>query len=211
MQIKNAYSKKIKKYVNYANSHLSDISKATEHQFLLRYQMLKEEYIHRLSQVISKPVIHYELQSLDDPETPQGQLIEKGVTADLERTVADFLANEYTGEWQEPKIKGLEGYWITWGDKLNKESHKFVSETVKFGYRDVLSEAFQDDFSKIVKTPEFTVNCVLDNTTKGFAPWLGYYSPLFWRPYVEYLDLADWKLKDIIAYNDAHLTGERWS
>lgn len=211
MQIKNAYSKKIKKYVNYANSHLSDVSKATEHQFLLRYQMLKEEYIHRLSQVISKPVTHYELQSLDDSETPQGKLIEKCVTTDLERTVADFLANEYTGDWQEPKIKGLEGYWITWGDKLNKESHKFVSETVKFGYRDVLSEAFQDDFSKIVKTSEFTVNCVLDNTMKGFAPWLGYYSPLFWKPYVEYLDLADWKLKDIVAYNDAHLTGERWS
>ena len=217
MQNKNAYTKKTRKYIKYANSHLSDISKTTHHQFLLRHSILREEYIHRLSQVVSarlpdgqESVPHYELQPSNNPETTP-KLVEKGVITDLERTVADFLENEYSGQWQDPRGKDDEGYWRTWGDELNEESLKIVMETVKMGYRDVLTKAFPDDFFPSIYASNSVFDHVIENRLEGFAPWQSFYNTMFWRRYVEYLDLTDWKLKDVIAYNDAHLTGERWT
>lgn len=110
-------------YLKYIDSHVEEISSQVNTAFLQKKEKIREDIISLIVSVFGddKSVPHYEWQRGDVPWDYSGELYKAG-KINLNQTIAEFLDDEYTGNWIPTFQSGHGMRFATYEDSLSEET-----------------------------------------------------------------------------------------
>lgn len=180
-------------YVDFINSHIDEIANYVNEKFDLLKDDFRDKIINKIKGYLDPLPAHYDLEDDGCPYDKSGVINEKG-SISLNQTVSNFLEEEYTGSYEATYISGMGTSYNTYGDELHGDIIDIADEIMLLAIQKFVESYFGTEFTG-AKFEEIKQSCgdfqdIYDSCIAADF--------FFWQSAIEFVDIGDMKLFDIV-------------
>lgn len=180
-------------YIDFINSHIDEIADYVNEKFDLLKDDFRDKIINKIKGYLDPLPAHYNLEDDGCPYDKSGIINEKG-SISLNQTVSNFLEEEYTGSYEATYISGMGTSYNTYGDELHGDIMDIADKIMLLSIQKFVESYFGIEFTD-AEFEEIKQSCgdfqdIYDSCIAADF--------FFWQSAIEFVDIGDIKLSDII-------------